>query len=76
MDSLGYDAEGVCELLTDCNIGELAKHEPDYEYPRRQAYIAVMRIELDGEPLPLYVKVALRLPEMTTGTLLSFHLWT
>lgn len=74
--ALGYDIQDVCELLVECELAELVKHEPDHDHPRRNDYIAVLRIEVEGEPLPFYVKVALHLPEMSKGMLLSFKLWS
>jgi hypothetical protein len=70
-----YDIEGVEELLRECTLSEIHKHEPDHDYPNRNDYVVVLKIALDEEPQPFYVKVALHLPDMTNGRLLSFHYW-
>lgn len=70
-----YDLQGVCELIAECTVDEIHKHELDDGYPERNYYIVVLNVELDDEPQPFYVKVALDLPEMKTGRLLSFKYW-
>ena len=70
--ALDYDLETVIELLAECTTAELVKHELDDEYPTRPYYIAEFDIDVEGDSGPLYVKVALRLPELESGYLLSF----
>ena len=42
-------------------------------YPEHYDYIVVFEIDLEDEPIPFYVKVALHLPDLTDGELMSFH---
>jgi hypothetical protein len=70
--ALGYDVQSVCELLAECEPSELIANEPDDG--GRNDRIAIVEIAVEGEPLPFYVKIALHLPEMSTGLLLSFKL--
>ena len=70
---LHYDIEDVSEYVSDCDISELEKHEPDDK--GRSDYIAVLKIEVEDEPFPFYVKVALDWPDMKRGKLLSFKYW-
>jgi hypothetical protein len=72
--TLGYDVEDVLDWISDCELDELDDHEPDDG--GRNDYIAFLKIFAEDEPLPLYVKIALHLPEMTSGKLLSFKPWT
>jgi hypothetical protein len=72
--TLHYDLEDVHDWIADCDLSDLAKHEPDDQ--GRSDYIAVLKIYVEGEPLPFYVKIALHLPDMTSGKLISFHFWT
>lgn len=74
--TLGYDIVDVSELVAECEVGELIDHGLDDKYPERQDYIAVLEIHATGEPLPFYVKIALPLPDLATGMLLSFKLRT
>jgi hypothetical protein len=71
---LNYPLEAVIDLLAECTTDELVKHELDYDYPDRPYYIAEFDVHDDAEPLPFYIKVALLLPDMESGYLLSFHL--
>lgn len=76
LDALGYDVNDVSGWVAECDVSELVKHELDYEYPKRPDYIAVLSIHIEGEPLPFYVKIALRLPEMIKGRLISLRIET
>jgi hypothetical protein len=69
----GYDILGVAELLCDCTESEIDKHEISDRYPEYQDYIVVLDIDLEGEQVPFYVKVALSLPDLEAGELMSFH---
>ena len=71
-----YDISDVSEWVAECVASELHKHELDYDYPARQDYIAVLNIHLPGEPLAFYVKIALQLPHLAPGKLISLRLWT
>jgi hypothetical protein len=71
----GCDIQDVCELVADCTVGELNKHELSQNYPDYNDYIAVLKIDLEGEKDPFYVKVALSLPDLKCGELMSFHPW-
>lgn len=76
---LGVDVETVAEWIReDCETEALYAHEPDQQ-PGRNApepddHMAMLRID-DGEDY-FYAKVALRLPELSPGRLISFHEWT
>src|SRR4051812_1006014 len=70
-----YDIDDVCDLLADCTEAEIHKHEYDELYPEREDYMVIVRLELEAEPFPFYVKVALHLPEMVSGRLVSFKFW-
>lgn len=72
--ALRYDLEDVVDWIADCELDELHHHEPDDK--GRNDYIAFLKIYAEDEPLPFYVKIALHLPEMTSGKLLSFKPWT
>lgn len=72
LDDAGFDADGVCELLRECQNSELHKNEPDKD-PNRPFRILELRIPLDDGDY--YVKVALKLPRLSTGILLSFRPW-
>lgn len=74
--ALGYDLQTVAELIAECSADELDKHALDDQYPSRKCYIVVLDIHVTGESRPFYVKVALLLPELESGYLLSFHLRT
>ena len=75
LDKYLYEIDDVCDLLAECTEDEIHKHEYDDQYPERQDYIVVVRLELDDEPFPFYVKVALHLPDMASGRLVSFKFW-
>lgn len=68
----GEDQETVSELIADCRVEELVKHCTDNN-PARQDYIAVLRMHNGTEDC--YVKVALRLPDLHPGRLISFKPW-
>jgi hypothetical protein len=72
--TLGYDLEDVADWISDCEQDELHRHEPDDK--GRSDHVAVLKIYAEEELLPFYVKIALQLPEMTSGKLLSFKPWT
>lgn len=72
LDALGYDIQAVCELLADCEDDDLIGNEPDDR--GRNDRIAKLVIHVEGERLPFYIKVALHLPDMASGLLLSFKL--
>ncbi len=71
----GYDIDGVSELLVQCSDEELWKHELSEHYPEKNDYAVVLKIELEEELHPFYVKVALHLPTLESGELVSFHWW-
>ena len=71
----GFNIEGANELIAECSEKELNKHELSDRYPEYNDYIVVLKIDLEGERHPFYVKVALRLPDLESGELLSFHEW-
>lgn len=72
--ALGYDLEDVADWISDCELDELYHHEPDDK--GRNDHVAVLKIYAEDELLPFYVKIALQLPEMSSGRLLSFKPWT
>lgn len=73
IDDLGYDIEDVASVLANCVDHEIHKHEPDDG--GRPWYAVVLKVHLDGEPLPFYVKVVLKEPDLGRATLLSFKIW-
>lgn len=75
LDRYGIDIGVVCDLLASTRLDELRAHGPSDRFPEFAEYVCVLRIELEDEPVPFYVKVALPLPAMTSGTLLAFHTW-
>lgn len=74
MGALNYSIEDVCDLLAECRDWELKKNEPHRDPDRPMDRIAVLEIQPEGEPVPFYVKVALELPGLENGDLISFHL--
>jgi hypothetical protein len=68
---LNHDLESIAEFLASVESHEITKH--DFDDKDRPDYIVVMRMHYDGE-LPIYLKLALPLPEMETARLLSFKL--
>jgi hypothetical protein len=72
IDDLDYDIDDILALLGACDLSELQKHGPDDK--GRPDWIAVLRIQPAGEPVPFYVKVALAMPELSRGRLLSFKI--
>ena len=73
----GYDIQGVNELVAGCTAKELSDggHELSDKYPDFNDYIAWLKVDLEGERKPFYVKVALSLPDLGSGELMSFHPW-
>lgn len=78
----GYDLEGVEELIAACTDDELHDHEVSHYYPRFYDYIAELKIDLEDEYVPFYVKVALHMKDTESGCtlsgsgeLMSFHPW-
>jgi hypothetical protein len=76
-DLLAYDwdMEDINELIKACSEDELNRHELSDSYPKFNDYIVVLKVDLEGERRPFYVKVALALPDLSSGELLSFHEW-
>jgi hypothetical protein len=73
----GYDIDSVAAWLCECEERELNKHGLDDEFPDRPYYIASFKMRVHGDDnSPYYVKVAMLLPELESGYLLSFHEWT
>jgi hypothetical protein len=71
--ALEYDAEFAIDVVANVvELGDVILCEPDDS--NRPYHVMAFGVELEGEPVPLYVKVALRLPELDRGRLLSFHL--
>lgn len=70
-----YDMEGVNELLAECPDEELQDHELSDSYPAFNDYIVILKVNLEDERVPFYVKVALTLPNLEPGELMSFHPW-
>ena len=68
-----FDLPDACDLVAACSVDEIHKNEPDYD-PDRLDQIVVLRIELE-DGYDLYVKIALQLPELTSGYFLSFKPW-
>lgn len=73
-DDLDYDLEDIAALLACLDPSELHKHEMDNK--GRSDYVAVLRIQPSGEPRPFYVKIAIRIPALKRGRILSFKTWT
>ena len=71
----GWDMEAVNDLLVECEDSELHEHGLSDHYPEYNDYIVILKVELEDEPHPFYVKVALALPNLTPGELMSFHPW-
>lgn len=71
----GYDMQGVNELIADCEDSELHESCLSDNYPEHNDWIAILKVPLEGEAKPFYVKVALRLPRLKSGELMSFHPW-
>ena len=71
----GWDIQSVNELLKECSEDELHCHELSDHYPEHNDYVVILKIDLEGERHPFYVKVALHLPNLESGELLSFHEW-
>jgi hypothetical protein len=71
----GYDMEGVNELLAECPSEELFEHELSDNYPTFNDYVVKLKVNLEDERVPFYVKVALSLPNLYHGELMSFHPW-
>ncbi len=69
-----FDLKDINDLCANCLLEELDKHEPS-ENPGFFEYIVVLKMELEDEPRPFYVKVALKLPDLNGGELISFHEW-
>lgn len=67
--------QGVNELVAECPNEELWDHEVSDNYPDYNDYIAILKVELEDERVPFYVKVALALPDLSCGELMSFHPW-
>jgi hypothetical protein len=71
----GYDIKAVNELVSKCPDHSLNKHELSYRYPEYNDYMVVLKLDIEGESRPFYVKVALHLPALQSGELVSFHEW-
>jgi hypothetical protein len=71
----GYDMDGVNELIANCFDSELHEHCLSDNYPDFNDYIVILKVDLEGERQPFYVKVALSLPALEYGELMSFHPW-
>lgn len=71
----GYDMDGVNELIADCLDSELHEHCLSDNYPDFNDYIVILKVDLEGEQQRFYVKVALSLPALEHGELMSFHPW-
>lgn len=70
-----YDIGGVQALLCECVRSEIHQHSLSDRYPEFQDYVVILKLELEGERVPFYVKVALCLPKLMPGELMSFHPW-
>lgn len=70
-----YDIQGVNELISDCFDSELHEHDLSDNYPDFNDYIVILKVDLESERQPFYVKVALSLPALEHGELMSFHPW-
>lgn len=71
----GYDMDGVNELIAGCEDAELHEHCLSDNYPEFNDYIVILKVDLENERQLFYVKVALSLPALEHGELMSFHPW-
>lgn len=69
-----YDNEGVMSIIAECDHSELDQSEPDKDVTRND-WIAVLKVELEEEEMPIYLKVALKRPELRFGLVLAFKPW-
>lgn len=72
LEYLKIDKDAICERLKTVTVGDIDKHEPDDK--GRRCWVVVMILDMPGESLPFYAKVALLLPDMVRATLVSFKL--
>jgi hypothetical protein len=72
MERLDITQEGVCDAFSTVSIDLLEYHEPGDQ--GRPTHVAVFNMYVPPERLLLYVKVALQLPDLARGTLLSIWL--
>ena len=71
METAEYDADDVCECLSQVDVVDVHKDEPDENVSDRRVF--VFRRTLAGQEL--YVKVSLRLERDHDLTVLSFKRW-
>lgn len=74
MRALGYDAASVMEILAEMvEQRDVVTCEP-CDDPKRHCHVMAFEVAFEDEPVPIYIKVALQLPNLLDGTVLSFHL--
>lgn len=71
--ALKHDILTACDFVAGCTESQIFKNEPDRD-PRYSNWIAGFKMPHGSGP-PLYVKVALGLPNLDSGHFLSFHPW-
>jgi hypothetical protein len=72
-DDLDYDLEDIAALVACLDQSEVQEHALDDK--GRPDLIVIMRIHPSGEPVPFYIKLALRIPALSPGRILSFKTW-
>lgn len=72
--ALGYDAEEVMDVIANfVELDDVVLCEHD-DQPMRPFHVMAFQVEVEERSPPFYIKVALWLPELERGRVLSFHL--
>lgn len=67
-----YTIVQVNEIIATCADGDFWDQQPS-KLPTKNDLMVMLKKKLEGERVPFYIKVALALPDLSTGTLISFH---